>query len=74
MFILEQALEEIMELATGQIESIQADLDGLQGHSARTKSAKKRPKPTAEKEAKKKRLTTAASQMISSEAREADGE
>ena len=57
-----------------QIESIQRDLDGLEGSSRKKANNKKRPRPTSAKESKKQRLSPIASQMISSEAREDEGE
>ena len=73
-YLLEEALSQISSMVCEQIDSVQRDLDGLEG-SSRTKSKnKKRPRPTSAKESKKQRLSPIASQMISSEAHEDEGE
>ena len=60
-------------MAQEQVESIQRDLDGLQGKVNRKKStAKKRNRQSSDMESKKPRISPCA-RMISSEAREVEG-
>ena len=73
MFSLEHALNEISDMAQEQVESIQRDLDGLQGKQSRKRStAKKRKGPSSDMESKKQRVSPSA-RMILSEAREVEG-